>query len=133
MSNFEEKIKILYYKKGRRYYEYIKNKEIPNNQLYYIDNGEFVPYDAMTMDWYTYRGRLKNGIWKVCNNGSTYIGDYGMGEFRIKFEKYRDLLVKCIVQALENSEGKYMNAHGITTEIMNELSKYEKSFLEENS
>ena len=123
MNDFEERFKKLYIKNGKRYKEYIKHKEIPHNQLYYIDGGEFVPYNSDTMDWYSYKGRPSDGVWKVYPSGATRIGDYDITDFRIELEKYRDMMLEAIDTALKNCDNKYVSRNDIVSEIFDQLDK----------
>lgn len=119
------KTKQLYYKKGRRYYEYIKNKDIPNNQLYYIDSsdGELIPYNSDTMEWFNYNGIPKAGIWKVHDSGYSWIGDYDITDFRIELEKYRDIMLTAVDNALKACDNKFVSQNDIVSEILNQLDK----------
>ena len=118
-----DKQKQLYYKVGRRYHEYIKHQDIPNNQLYFYDGDELVPYNSDTMSWYSYTGRVANGIWKVYDSGATRIGDYDMTAFRIELEKYHDLMVKAVDLGLKACEDKYVSISDIAREILNQVDK----------
>jgi hypothetical protein len=123
MSHFEEKFKKLYYKEGRRYKEYIKHIEIPSRQLYFLDGEEFVPYDTMTMDWFSYKGRPKNGVWKVYDSGCTWIGDYDITDTRIELEKYKELIVDAVNEGFAKCAGQYVSYNDIANEILNRLSE----------
>lgn len=117
-------IKQLYIKVGKRYQRYFPNVEIPNNQMYFIDNDEIVPYNSDTMDWFTYRGIPKEGVWYCRNNGYSWIGEFGMSSFRIKLEKYREIVLTAIETAFKNCDNKYLSRNDIASEILNELGKY---------
>ena len=126
MTDFDERFKKLYIKNGKRYKEYTKHRDIPNNQVYYMEGDEFVPYNSDTMDWFNYKGRPKCGIWKVYDNGHTWIGDYDMTDFRIELEKYRDMMLDALDIALKNCDNKFVSRNDIISEIFNQLDKLNK-------
>jgi hypothetical protein len=123
MDEFDERFKKLYYKKGRRYKEYARHREIPQHQLYFLDNGEFVPYDTLTMDWYNAFSKPANGIWKVFPSGATKIAEYEITDFRIELEKYRDMMLTAMEIAFKNSENKYISRNDVVSEIFDQLDK----------
>lgn len=123
MINFEERFKKLYYKQGRRYKEYTKHRSIPENQLYFLDGDEFVPYNTDSMSWYDYKGSPALGLWKVYPSGATRIGDYDMTDFRIELEKYHDIIVDAIDKALKACDGKWVSHSDIAREILNQIDK----------
>jgi hypothetical protein len=119
-------VKKLYVKVGRRYKPYMPNVEVPNNQIYFIEDGEIVPYNSDTMDWFSYKGRPVEGVWYCRKNGHSWIGDFGMSDFRIRLEKYREVVLTAIETALKNCDNKYLSRNDIASEILNELSKFEE-------
>lgn len=118
-----DKEKQLYYKKGRRYIEYTKHRDIPNNQLYFYDGDELVPYNEETMSWYSYKGSPSLGLWKVYPSGCTRIGEYDMTDFRIELDKYHDLMVKAVSDGLKECDGKWVSHSDIAREILNQIDK----------
>lgn len=119
--------KQLYYKQGKRYYPYSKIKDTPG-QFFFLEKWEdgteeYIPLNKDTMDWLTWRGRPKEGIWKIERNSHYYIGDYNISTFRIQIEKYRDQLINAIDQAMKNVDGKYISRNELVTEILNEFDK----------
>lgn len=115
--------KQLYYKEGRRYKEFVPQRDV-NVTLYYLDGGEYVPLCPETMKWYM--GRPSDGVWLVRDGGksASWIGDFNTSPSRISVEEHRELISKAIEHAFEKSDNQYISHKDIATYILDSIAQH---------
>jgi hypothetical protein len=127
----QTKVKELFYKKGKRYKEFVKIDSFPGDTLYYKEHDEFVPMCEETISMLRWNGRPASGIWKVTPTSGTKIAELNASQFRIDSDIIRDELVQAIVLSLDTADTRRFSIHELAIDILDNLCKVHSEVGEE--